>query len=610
MKRIRLFFKKAAHILRRLMTPKPGLSQGRIKTYEACPLKYKIQYVVGAGMEPSSALSMGSSVHQALHQIYRQKLLDKMTRESLAQILDKQWEPEGFRDIKEESDFKKRALEMLWRYVSDARRRPSKIIFLEKGISGTLGGYSVGGILDRVDEMEDGSYEIIDYKTGERELDDASAAQDIQARLYLVLTNQVWPGKVRRFTFYYLSSGNRVSVEYNTEMEKDLIAQVQEAGEGIGDGAFEPRPGPLCGWCDFFSICPAWHVSRKKFGLKNQTLFRKSGEEGHMRLSYSKMSMFQMCPREYRMLYVERRGLKPKHFFSLGLTVHESLEDFYQYEGFEKQPSLSHLLGLYEKRWISKGWPSPEEERKTFEEGRQWLTRYYGKFIDGKFLPAWAAEPYFELPVGDGHTMIGFIDRIEKRPDGTYEVIDYKTDPKLRSQKEVDEDLQLTIYHWALKENFGITPKSLSLDFIRFNERVTTKRNDEDIARLKAKVNGVAHQMLESQKRLILAYQERLRQEGVSGEEIEISPQYTTQDFQRLFLLVRRLSREKNGAGQKLLADLEAASEEIFPATINKYCAGCDFLPGCPRENEIRSRPDLLMHALEEKESFTGEESA
>ena len=55
------------------------------------------------------------------------------------------------------------------------------------------------------------------------------------------------------------------------------------------------------------------------------------------------------------------------------------------------------------------------------------LINYHEHFIKGKFKKA-TREPYFELPVGEDFVTIGFIDRIEKLPDGTYEVIDYKTE--------------------------------------------------------------------------------------------------------------------------------------------------------------------------------------
>jgi putative RecB family exonuclease len=48
-----------------------------------------------------------------------------------------------------------------------------------------------------------------------------------------------------------------------------------------------------------------------------------------------------------------------------------------------------------------------------------------------------------------GVRFVGFIDRVDRRPDGTIEVIDYKTGAP-RDQASVDRDLQLTAYEFAL----------------------------------------------------------------------------------------------------------------------------------------------------------------
>ena len=44
--------------------------------------------------------------------------------------------------------------------------------------------------------------------------------------------------------------------------------------------------------------------------------------------------------------------------------------------------------------------------------------------------------------------LVGYIDRIDRRPDGAMEVVDHKTG-RPRSQDEVDQDRQLTAYAFA-----------------------------------------------------------------------------------------------------------------------------------------------------------------
>jgi len=79
----------------------------------------------------------------------------------------------------------------------------------------------------------------------------------------------------------------------------------------------------------------------------------------------------------------------------------------------------------------------------------------------------------------------GLIDRIDRLPSGGTEVIDYKTgSPK--SQKSVDESLQLSIYALACRDALKLgTPKRVTLYFTESATRMSTVRTDEqlDLAR-------------------------------------------------------------------------------------------------------------------------------
>jgi putative RecB family exonuclease len=70
------------------------------------------------------------------------------------------------------------------------------------------------------------------------------------------------------------------------------------------------------------------------------------------------------------------------------------------------------------------------------------------------------------------------VDRVDATDSG-YEVIDYKLDREIRTQAQVDDDLQLGLYHVALEGAQGITPESLTLYFLRHNLQRTTVRTRE-----------------------------------------------------------------------------------------------------------------------------------
>ncbi|NLB35006.1 MAG: PD-(D/E)XK nuclease family protein, partial [Elusimicrobia bacterium] len=269
----------------------------------------------------------------------------------------------------------------------------------------------------------------------------------------------------------------------------------------------------------------------------------------------SKMSSYSNCPYNYRRLYIDKIAPKPRHFFAIGHSCHETFEAFY---ARPYQSNLKDLRQMFEENWHSEGYRDAEEEAEYKKNGWEWIKNYYHKYIDGQYKQAWDIELYFQLPIGNDYVVIGYIDRLEKNDDGTFTILDYKTDPKLRTQEEVDDDMQLTFYYWAMRE-LGIDVSALSLEFLCFNERVVTHRKPEDIQPFLDLVNTLVGEMAEKER--------------LYNEIPEDDP------------------------------NREAKGNELFPAKINHYCGGCDHLIGCPREQEIRTEyADYVMNLESEEE--------
>ena len=52
----------------------------------------------------------------------------------------------------------------------------------------------------------------------------------------------------------------------------------------------------------------------------------------------------------------------------------------------------------------------------------------------------------------------GRVDRVDRRPDGSYELIDYKTG-KPRTEDQLREDVQLSLYQWVPGSRGTWTPR-------------------------------------------------------------------------------------------------------------------------------------------------------
>ncbi|MBN2406517.1 MAG: PD-(D/E)XK nuclease family protein [Elusimicrobia bacterium] len=568
------------------------MSNSRLNMCSTCPLKYKFYYEDGLKGFPSAPLHFGSVIHKALKEYHlkfdlkgQHGTLDDLIREYeiawkdvRAEMLDSVSGPPMHRwkvalaeagctmeevedtmrkfkiiynTMEDEAIAKKRGLKLLEDYFKDNQANPNRIIAVEKPLTITIKGLDILAYIDRIEKTPEGEIEVVDYKSGQRVQDEETIllGGDNQALIYTMMVEKKWKKRLRNFYYYYLKNGNKVPCNPPKRLKDKIFNELWETAQDIKHRRFEPHQGPLCGWCDYEVICPTWKGNQAPF----KGIFRAARERGRMTFSYSKMSCYRNCPYNYKKLYIDKISPKPKNFFAIGHACHETFEEFFTYP---YQPSLTQLRKMYENHWHSEGYRDVQEERKFFEDGWKWVSSFYKKYYDGHYLKAAGVELYFQLPIGDDYIIIGYIDRLQKNLDGTYEILDYKTDPKLRTQEELDKDLQLTSYYWAMRQ-LGIDVKQLSLEFLQFNQRMTTKRTPEDIPVFIDEVNKTIGEMASKE------------------EELKKHP-------------------EK--------ADI------LFPPKVNKYCGGCDHLIGCPMENEIRTTYREKVMNLEEKKGSEDKE--
>jgi DNA helicase-2/ATP-dependent DNA helicase PcrA len=209
-----------------------------------------------------------------------------------------------------------------------------------------------------------------------------------------------------------------------------------------------------------------------------------------MRLSYSALSSYENCPLSYRFQYVDGLEVEPTPYLSFGKSLHAALEWLYG-RSTPEPPSLEGFLSYLDTCWSSEGYANPDEERSFLGHGREMLTRFYYTNIENFRLPV-AVEERFEIDKGD-FVLSGVIDRVDRNPDGSYEIIDYKTGRRLPEVRRLREDLQLPIYQLACREIWGITPSKLSFYYLAHNQRYSTRPYDENgLARLIERLDAVA----------------------------------------------------------------------------------------------------------------------
>ena len=234
---------------------------------------------------------------------------------------------------------------------------------------------------------------------------------------------------------------------------------------------------------------------------------------GGVRISYSKMSAYSQCPLKYKYQYMEKLPLRPSPYLDFGSTIHNTLRDYHR-DLDPRQAGSEDLLAIYERNWLSAAYKDKEEEEKFREEGRGLLEAYYKQArIDPNEVLY--LEEFFRVKIGD-YELVGKIDRIDKLPDGGWEVIDYKTSRRIKDKSElesplhpteVQETLQLDIYYLACQEKWRKKPKRLSIYYLAAQEdgqycprKVSVSRRQGEARRIKALKKSI-HNTLEGIQR-------------------------------------------------------------------------------------------------------------
>lgn len=230
------------------------LSASDIETYRLCPLKYKFARVFRIPQEPTIHQRFGIALHTVLERFHK---MPGAGREQLFELFEAAWRRGGFGDSDDELQFRERGVEALERYWENTRDEEGEPVWFERSFSFTLGPHVIRGRVDRVDRRPDGSYEVIDYKTGRSKTAD-ELQRDIQLSIYQMGARQAWGVETSAHSYYYVMTAEKVPVAHSDEELERVRATIDEIGEGIARQDFQPTPShEICSFCDYRIICPA-----------------------------------------------------------------------------------------------------------------------------------------------------------------------------------------------------------------------------------------------------------------------------------------------------------------------------------------------------------------
>jgi len=191
-------------------------------------------------------------------------------------------------------------------------------------------------------------------------------------------------------------------------------------------------------------------------------------------LSYTQVDTYLRCPQMYQYRFVFRLPTRPKPQMQFGRILHEALKDALGSIERDKPLTWAMVDSAYVAAWARERFCAPEQAPSLQDLGRTYLRR---AFDAGDLSKPLLLEQPFSLRV-DGLRLTGRIDRVDRHPDGAYEVIDYKTGSAKRAA-DLQRDLQLGVYALAAREVFRFDPLTLSYYYLETSERITVDKPQE-----------------------------------------------------------------------------------------------------------------------------------
>jgi len=211
-------------------------------------------------------------------------------------------------------------------------------------------------------------------------------------------------------------------------------------------------------------------------------------------VSYTQLDTYQRCPQMYQYRFVFRLPTRPRPQMQFGRILHQALKDALGAIERDRPLTWEMVETAYAAAWSGERFCAPEQAATLQELGQTYLRR---AFEAGDLQRPLLLEQPFSLRIDD-FRLTGRIDRIDRHPDGTYEVIDYKTGSPRRAG-ELQRDLQLGVYAMAAREVFHFQPLALTYYYLETAERVQVdkppERLEEDREAIRRAADGIRREL-------------------------------------------------------------------------------------------------------------------
>jgi putative RecB family exonuclease len=244
------------------------LSPSRAGDFKHCPQLFRFRAIDRLPEPATPFQARGTTAHLALQRLFDLPA-EQRTPEALYDLFRRAWEevrtteyPDLFTTVEEERTWGLESLQILANYFLVEDPSSFEPLARELNLVEDLDGITIRGILDRMETAPDGRLVISDYKTGKAPLEQYALPAFFALKTYALLVQRSTGCAPDLLRLIYLNGPVVYELAVNPgqleAMDRQLRALWAAIERAIERDQFPPRPGPLCEWCSFKDICPAW----------------------------------------------------------------------------------------------------------------------------------------------------------------------------------------------------------------------------------------------------------------------------------------------------------------------------------------------------------------
>ncbi|HEV3511099.1 MAG TPA: ATP-dependent DNA helicase [Candidatus Sulfotelmatobacter sp.] len=210
----------------------------------------------------------------------------------------------------------------------------------------------------------------------------------------------------------------------------------------------------------------------------------------HKRLSASAVDTYERCGLQFKLDRDWRIPAQPAAAMQYGAAIHRVLKTYFDAARLGRPKTTEELLDLFRVDLAAANLQESYQRELYEQQGTAQLTDFLTSARQISASQVLHTEESFEIHLGET-IVVGRIDRIDSRPDGTVAIVDYKTG-KARDQEDADESLQLSLYAIAAHEKWGYKVGALIFHNLEENVPVFTLRSDAQLLDARERVRDAA----------------------------------------------------------------------------------------------------------------------